>query len=582
MSSRKNPDAGVKPFEIRTGIGGMPPLGGIFRAGDPATIPPHKHHQAVNVRITPEGLFTRPGLATVFDTGVAECINGLTEYGEGQGQALLLWPGADARETDGDVLNLATFRVIFPGQSIDYSEYIFILEGEAEKTSGVRSPVVRPLPNGWDGGITYEGNAPLSNVFLFRDHIFQFRRGLTVFDDGFGNNFYTVALWECPLPGRSFLQSTDCSRDTVAVTSAAELATKCSAVARSGPDAVGQLWPYNHPVSQSFPRMEVLTPDLISESSSWQLYSSLRGAEPNQSWMCEPGLSFTIRAERVDDPVEGTVGVAEVLYFLMNDPENTDEFTLMRWDGITLTVEHEMPTGSITSRFVVVGSTSAGPFVYYQDDAGADFQVSYRDDDGVWHDDGSPLTGTFFWNGSDRTISEALSWKAFDGGYVLCQFWLAPLVGAGGFWMFLWRFNPYLAELEFVQWVAGSEILVGAVLKDAVVAAGVCYALHYDDAGVGGTLFVSSLGVTVESPVPGDQAWIQAVGDRVFVGGANGDDHEVYDVTDIQNPILVYQVLGTEQLYDSGDFLTERFSRGCLPGFPGGGTTSEGFGGSYG
>lgn len=75
---RRTPDQGVKPFEYRTGVGNLPKLGGMFRSGDPAIIPPHKQHLAVNMRITPGGIVTRPGFATEADTGTAECIDGLT------------------------------------------------------------------------------------------------------------------------------------------------------------------------------------------------------------------------------------------------------------------------------------------------------------------------------------------------------------------------------------------------------------------------------------------------------------------------------------------------------------------------
>lgn len=73
---KRTPDKGLMPFDVRVGLS-APTLGGIFRAGDPATTPPHKQHLAVNVRITPGGMITRPGMSQEFDTGTAECIDGL-------------------------------------------------------------------------------------------------------------------------------------------------------------------------------------------------------------------------------------------------------------------------------------------------------------------------------------------------------------------------------------------------------------------------------------------------------------------------------------------------------------------------
>jgi hypothetical protein len=75
----------------------------MFRSGDPATTPPHKFHLLVNMRKTPGGSITRPGLALEYNTGVQECINGLTEDGGpdgagagggGLGGGLILYPGA--------------------------------------------------------------------------------------------------------------------------------------------------------------------------------------------------------------------------------------------------------------------------------------------------------------------------------------------------------------------------------------------------------------------------------------------------------------------------------------------------------
>jgi hypothetical protein len=77
------------------------------------------------------------------------------------------------------------------------------------------------------------------------------------------------------------------------------------------------------------------------------------------------------------------------------------------------------------------------------------------------------------------------------------------------------------------------------------------------------------------------------VGDRVYVGGLFAEDftspgigehHGVYDVTDYDNPIPIYQVATAEQQQDSGDgHENERLSLGCLPSIPSDYAAGEGF-----
>lgn len=116
---RRTPDQGVKPFEFRTGVGGLPKLGGMHRAGDPATVPPHKLHMGVNIRITPEGTITRPGLETTFDTGTAECIEGMIGPPSGAEPeplvGLVVYP-AGTGGFDGDFIG--------PGVGYRYEEYL--------------------------------------------------------------------------------------------------------------------------------------------------------------------------------------------------------------------------------------------------------------------------------------------------------------------------------------------------------------------------------------------------------------------------------------------------------------------------
>lgn len=572
---RRSAEQGVKPFELRTGVGGLPPLGGIYRAGDPATIPPHKHHMVVNCRIKPAGLFSRDGLVTVFDTGVEECINGMTEYGDEQGQALMLYAGAHGRTGPPD-FNIATFRAIFPGQSLTYSEFVFVLEGEAGALDAW-SPVVEPHPE--TPGSTL--NFAQSNPFLFRDRIHQFRT----------DNAGMLTLWELPLPERSFLQAADCSRDSSTVLSQTALATKCVAVPGTGPDAIGQKWPFNHPVSQAIPR-----PGLTIPGEAPALTDSSRYL-PAPRYLSEPGVSFTICPERVDDPLTGAAGVADVLYvLLMNLPGG--DYAVGRWDGVSFSIEHYLPVGTITLGFVTIGVAPSGPFVYGEgwdlDTAVQEAQISYRDDDGVWHDDGVAHNDA---TPPDPPVPrQVTAWKTFDGGLVLLT---ALRVGAVTTLtrIVLGRFSADTKSVSVEQVVFTEEAAVQPIIIDACLAAGIGYALYtyYDP------IELASQGVRVTinpDSASGDVGtyWLQAVGDRAYLGGKFSDNwdpisqapvtlgnrHCVFDVTDLADIQLVYQVLYSEQNFDSNGVEDERISRGCLPGLPGGGTTSEGFGEVYG
>lgn len=564
---RRSAEQGVKPFELRTGVGGLPPLGGIYRAGDPATIPPFKHHMVVNCRIKPAGLFSRDGLVTVFDTGVEECINGMTEYGDEQGQALMLYAGADGVTGPPD-FNIATFRAIFPGQSMTYSEFVFVLEGEAGPVD-TWSPVVSPhcLTTG------HAATTAESNPFLFRDRIHQFRSASGILE-----------LWELPLPERSFLQAADCSRDSSTVASLTALATKCVAVPGTGPDSIGQKWPFNHPVSQAIRRVSFT----IAGSTNPALYRSSR-VIGDPRYLSEPGVSFAICPERVDDPLTGAVGVADVLYVLVTNVTGAD-YTLCRWDGVSLGIEHQLPVGTLTLGFVTVCIAPSGPVIYGEGwDPIQEAQISYRDDDGVWHDDGIPMTvplATYY-------IS---AWKSFDGGLVLVT--KQQIVSVTELsQVTLQRFSADSKHAQIDDQVVWSrESNQQPSIIDACLAAGTCYALLVAP-GASTPVLLASL--EVERTIDPDASfgyWIQAVGDRVYVGGAFtdawdpitqgpvaiGKRHCVFDVTDFSDIFLVYEVLDSAQDFDNNGNETHRIARGCLPGLPGGGSTSEGFGETYG
>lgn len=80
-------DEGIKPFQVRPGVGEMPNWGGMFRRGDPSRIPPNRFHALLNVRWEHSELQSRPGLAKSADSGpqMDACITGLADLDDAEG-----------------------------------------------------------------------------------------------------------------------------------------------------------------------------------------------------------------------------------------------------------------------------------------------------------------------------------------------------------------------------------------------------------------------------------------------------------------------------------------------------------------
>lgn len=599
----RTPDVGIKRFEIRTGVAGLPTLGGMFRAGDPATIPPHKFHLLVNMRRTPAGMITRPGLTLEFDTGVRECINGLTEDAGEQGGAVMLYPGASFRAGNGtSAFNAATFRAVFPDSSTSYSEYVFTLYGLAATQRGNTSPVAW-YPNA-------PGPTILSRPFLFRGQAVQF----FLVDR---NGTPTVALGGLNLPQRSFLQAADCWRDS---------ARPNDGTSPSCPGAAGQptpvdpqeppLWPYQHPIGtigiltyfdNPFPTDAPWSPDASIGASGLFLSNPFRIVDLILS-----------RQERIDDPLALTAGVSEVLYFVaMRFNGFVLERRLVRWDGVQQTNEFTaIPDDS--DRPALVNGTY-GPVLISQGTNGdANDWAARRKDDGTWEVIGGIGTvfgaavGDYLNNANHGFLERGVAWGGKTHGITFGEYQCA-LASAGSFIHAhpegAMEFDAALATRSCTPLhdCADANPLVAI---DAALAGSFLYVIAYNAAGdvflcVGDfldplvpvtprvRLTTASLSLPNDVPPTGvPTMWVQAVGSRVYVGGkfnhdpslgaADAAHHGVYDVTNPTGIFMTYRVYETEQPEDAGDWgdgpkVFERYSYGALPAVPNDDTGGQGF-----
>ena len=127
---QRSPDDGLQPFELRTGLN-IGRLRGMNRQADPASTPPNQFHLLTTVRLTPNGLRERPGLAEEVDTESAACITALFELEPNVGILLELGvdyspaPWSDDRrigvlDEQGDAV---PFRLVFDGPALGMSLY---------------------------------------------------------------------------------------------------------------------------------------------------------------------------------------------------------------------------------------------------------------------------------------------------------------------------------------------------------------------------------------------------------------------------------------------------------------------------
>lgn len=598
----RTPDVGVKRFELRTGIGGLPTLGGMFRSGDPAVTPPHKFHLLVNMRRTPGGMITRPGLELEFDTGIEECIQGLTEDAGEQGAALMLYPGASPRPGNGtSAFNTATFRSIFPDSSATYSEFLFALYGPASAVRGNPSPVIAYHIN-----FPLTGPKWLSRPFLFRGQACQF-----VLVDRNGVN--TVALAGINPAQRSFLSVSDCFRDAAGPSSGFGAGGgPCPGLAGSPPVPGNDppLWPYQHPVGS----VGILTYfDNPFSSGDWR-----PDADAFQTGFGNSDDNIDLiltRQERSDDQLSSAAGVSEVLYFVARQNEDNAppvHRRLVRWDGAQQTTEFAaIPDNLIRP---ALGEQPYGPYLCSGDaSGGASDWAAVRQPDGTW----SVIDGVGWTVGVGATeyaeahfLERGLSWGGKGQALI---FGRSPTGGI------VFAMAQKTADFEDARGAQSCTLLYSLdplddpTVYDAVIAGSKCYAIGVGQGGnatnwylwvgdfqqgaVGGDGIVAAAGVLLS--VAGgtwsrQQLWIQAVGDRVFVGGHFVgwdpelgaadllDHHGVYDVTgtlhDTPAVSAVYRVNNADQQEDSGNgHEGERYSLGALPAVPNDDAGGQGF-----
>lgn len=558
---RRSLDQGGKPFEFRTGIGGLPQLGGMFRSGDPATIPPHKFHLLANMRRTTAGTITRPGLSLEFDTGIQECINGLTEDPGLQGGALMLYPGNIPSS------NAATFRAIFPDASMTYSEFVSSLYGPATQ-SAAKSPVVQGLA-GYVAASTEP--VPESSPFLFRGQAHYFAR---VDRNGVPLQLALIAM---ELPERSFLQASNCW-----LQEQSGVVPACPGPA--GIVAPPQWFPFQHPIGSAGVVTYIDSPFAA-----------------NGIWINDQFLDrdqIVASPERIDDTLTGQSGVSEVLYFLVID-DPTNEVRLLRWDGAQQTTEQvTVPIGATPDFKPVLGLTAVGPFMAACGDIiPLHNWAAYRNEAGSW----VTIAGCSV--GDVQSYGPALSWGG-RGQLVVRQ------SGTGGCGEYgnVTAFQQGAANFDTPSCVAiasssesdsSVDLLFGAVVVGASL-----YALaNVSHAATGLTIlgrgsFLTGLPTGyVILRHPGDGAsgpfWIQAVGDRVYVGGRFGRDvvagvvsaprHAVYDVTDVEAVIVACAAFngGSSSVFPVYDVLATNepgsISQGALPAVPNDDHGGEGF-----
>lgn len=591
----RTPDTGVKRFEIRTGVNGIPILGGIFRAGDPATIPQHKLHMGVNIRITPGGMITRPGLDDVYNTGVAECITGLTSDGEDL-STVLLYPGAPQGQVDVAIdplygggtaavyLNSMSFRAIFPrGGDVAYSEYAAVLYGQAGAL-GALSPVAEPCSV--DGGTFAPYGTSYFEPFLFNGRICQFMV-MPKLSAATGTYSPAVALVVLDLPTRTKELASDCQRWTGYAqesTYPLDVAGSCPGDYPDPPDTV---WPGSYPVGSANVVFYVDNP-----FTSPEVISTIYEALPF--------------ARRSDSVIDDTVGVREMLYFTVAGDAGT--FALVRWDGVVQVTITTQAALSFTPLKPILGGGLYGPFVMASTDGVHGNWGGYINAADAW----TPFTQGIRYDygilgappAPGVVAVEIESWAAVKQSIsgnpeILLQGEMKKLYGgawidAGGMWVFEWtsanEFNKVVATLLTPTNTAGGLPWPYIVVPD-----------QYHPLDTLGTVFCALIaGFTDIHPesivyAPYDASadyatyhanrttedlsayqavgfsdwakWLQNVAGRLYCGGAfydtDDDYHEVWDAT----------VPGSLELLYKGETLVnlataETVSKGCLPTVP--------------
>jgi len=548
---RRTLSPGGKPFEFRTGVGGLPPLGGIFRAGDPATIPPNKHHMVINARITPSGLFSRPGMTKVFDTTVAECIDGITEDGNEQGQELLLYPGAP-QGTLGDQqpLNAMTLRAIWPqGGDPTYSEFVAVAYGAPSQTVGDRSKVIEPLTQGFP--------------FLFngRAHTFMEMPKPDSQDDA----AVALALIAMDLPERTRELASDDQRS-------------CGTTGLLG--APDLLFPFGYPLGVSdvvfYPKNPFESGETISRVADVLVWS-----------------------RRVDDPATpDSPVVREMLFMLMIG--TADTVAVVGWDGVAETTI-KLKTGlSVAMLPPLIGAQADGPFVMGSTDGTHGDYVGYLNDAGTWTELAKGLVYDYGTGGAPAAPGElALEvdhWGAYKETYsgrgiiafqgLMKVLYSGSWIDGRGIWAFEMgssgAWDVRVATFEAATYTAQGEASVALqprpllylpvdVLNQQLVAGAIyeyeasmesrVYKAPYVGSGAGSAQYRWER----RDAANVWDLWIKTVGGRLYAGGWYGPEGDAIEAAlDLTASAVVVWTGGVQAAVDSAYVVT----RGCLGGAP--------------
>lgn len=336
---RRTPDVGLKPFEYRVGIGGMPTLGGMFRAGDPATTPVHKHHLIVNARITPAGMESRPGFNLLHDSGVEECIDGISAppgaYATGGG---LLWPGrnADSSITSANAYIGSAFRQIGPGFNESYHLVCLQHAIQAGAVENTLVPGVSPSTIGYNAD-------PWGGPFLYRGKVCE----LKLVDGPDQDITPQWAIVSYVLPSET--PTIDASDITQLIDSP------------PGTVTFPQYYPY--PLG-SF-RVEAYFPDDPATINPQRV---------------------VVQPAATTNPVDGTPGVIDNLWFI-NIDDGTD-VTIKRFDGITLSTVYTASVASPDQYFLAEGAY--GPVYFAAQADGTFLESAFAKEDGTWATTSAP------------------------------------------------------------------------------------------------------------------------------------------------------------------------------------------------
>ncbi len=550
------PDKGMNHFEMRTGLNGFPPLGGMYRSGDPTTVPQHKLHLGVNIRITPGGMSERPGLAQMYDTGVAECIDGLTETKDDMAGSLMLYPGGVLTTNGTYSMSPASLRLIFPSMSIDHSEFVFALYGSPDPDSGDPQPVVA-FP---DQGLLATTLISKSHPFLFAGKICWF---IVVPKDA--TTDLRMALVSMDTPEKSGQLAVDCWR------SLANQSILCPTV-----QDAGEKWPYGHPYGGV--RVLSWVPNLAGWTGTADLWHDIS--------------QIVIIPERTVDLLSGRQGVHEMLYVIMSkDVAGVLKSRLFRFNGTTWTIVYagipdEMPAILGPQRYGPYLAGVADPFT-----GPASFWGAYRNEAGAWAAltfdtsgfDYCPTTVPPNTEPCDNWVKFQIALERNGSPLILGQENVRDLAVAGRSVI-----SPYYDPTGGYNIVipTGSlgsstddSTLLGAVWQGPTLRL-LVYHTDYDGNGNPGVLLT---GATNGGLVNLYDGWVQNVGGRVYIGGPGwitnpgvDDGHVVYDATIASmDPQLVYGLTAAGAAI-TGE--TIEYSVGCLKSSGADDAATEGLG----